>query len=315
MSRSVRRPRKIQADEEVQKLKAEKLERKKLAREKNLQDWHKQPKGVKMVAYFIFAIPLGLILLIGIAGYNAPPNVNISNEASLSNYKTDSEFMTLSGQVTTLHSPKLTINDESIMFDEQGKFSHKVPLTEGRSSIRVAVTSEKGLATKEYKVYRTTAAELTARKIKAEKAAAEKKRKADLLAIEKKKAAEEQALRKRQKAINAMPICDGIRIKSSCRTDDVVYKTYIYYPAVAEKTHTVTDTTYREEVTGYCTLCNDGTYSPSCATGRGACSHHGGVAQWNAPRTSRVPVYTKRVVVDAPAVAERYEKVLDPTYN
>lgn len=36
-------------------------------------------------------------------------------------------------------------------------------------------------------------------------------------------------------------------------------------------------------ITGYCTLCNDGQYSPSNAKGRGACSHHGGVANWNAP--------------------------------
>lgn len=33
----------------------------------------------------------------------------------------------------------------------------------------------------------------------------------------------------------------------------------------------------------YRTLCNDGEYSPSNAKGRGACSHHGGVANWNAP--------------------------------
>ena len=35
-----------------------------------------------------------------------------------------------------------------------------------------------------------------------------------------------------------------------------------------------------KQVTGYCTLCNDGTLSPSCATGRGACSWHGGVAAY-----------------------------------
>lgn len=36
-------------------------------------------------------------------------------------------------------------------------------------------------------------------------------------------------------------------------------------------------------ITGYRTLCRDGEYSPSNAKGRGACSHHGGVADWNAP--------------------------------
>lgn len=37
----------------------------------------------------------------------------------------------------------------------------------------------------------------------------------------------------------------------------------------------------KREVVSYCTLCNDGTFSPSCAVGRGACSWHGGVAQYN----------------------------------
>ncbi|RYX79068.1 DUF3761 domain-containing protein [bacterium] len=112
-----------------------------------------------------------------------------------------------------------------------------------------------------------------------------------------------------------MPTCDGKSIKSSCKEAGSIYKTFVYYPAVAEKTRMITETTYREEVTGYCTLCNDGTYSPSCSTGRGTCSHHDGVAQWNAPKVSRVPVYTQKVIVDAPAVTEYYEKVLDPQFN
>lgn len=37
----------------------------------------------------------------------------------------------------------------------------------------------------------------------------------------------------------------------------------------------------KKEVIGYCTACNDGTFSPSCAVGRGACSWHGGVAAYN----------------------------------
>lgn len=42
-----------------------------------------------------------------------------------------------------------------------------------------------------------------------------------------------------------------------------------------------------KHITGYCTLCADGTIS--YATGRGACSWHGGVAEWNHPmyETSR----------------------------
>jgi tetratricopeptide (TPR) repeat protein len=37
----------------------------------------------------------------------------------------------------------------------------------------------------------------------------------------------------------------------------------------------------RKRVSYYTTLCRDGSYSD--ATGRGACSHHGGVASWNHP--------------------------------
>ncbi len=106
------------------------------------------------------------------------------------------------------------------------------------------------------------------------------------------------------------PICDGKTVTSDCEIDNVSYSTYIYHPAVAEKSHTETVTTYKKEVVGYCTLCNDGTYSPSCATGRGACSHHGGVAEWNAPRYSNVPEYSTKTVVDTPAKEAYYEKII-----
>lgn len=104
--------------------------------------------------------------------------------------------------------------------------------------------------------------------------------------------------------------CDGVTVTASCILDGVSYETYIYHPAVTEKTHTETVTSYTQEVTGYCTLCSDGTYSPSCATGRGACSHHGGVAQWNAPVFRSVPVSSSKTVVDAPAQEAYYEKIL-----
>lgn len=104
--------------------------------------------------------------------------------------------------------------------------------------------------------------------------------------------------------------CDGTAVTKNCTIDGASYSTYIYHPAIAEKSHTETITSYEEKVTGYCTLCNDGTYSPSCATGSGACSHHGGVAQWNAPRYSQVPVYSTKQVIDTPATDAYYEKVL-----
>jgi len=106
------------------------------------------------------------------------------------------------------------------------------------------------------------------------------------------------------------PVCDGTNVTKSCALDGTNYSTYIYHPAVAEKSHDETVTTYEQKVTSYCTECNDGTYSPSCATGRGACSYHGGVAEWNAPRYSDVPVYSTKTVIDTPAQDAYYEKVV-----
>jgi hypothetical protein len=107
------------------------------------------------------------------------------------------------------------------------------------------------------------------------------------------------------------PICDGTTVTTSCSIDGVDYATYIYHPAAPVKSHQETVTTYEQEVSGYCTLCNDDTYSPTCATGRGACSHHGGVAVWNAPQYRNVPVYSTKTVVDAPAQEAYYEKLLN----
>ena len=79
------------------------------------------------------------------------------------------------------------------------------------------------------------------------------------------------------------PTCDGTNVTEGCVLDGVRYNKYIYHPAVEERSHMEQRSSSQQVITGYCTLCNDGTYSPSCATGRGACSHHGGVQQWNAP--------------------------------
>lgn len=109
----------------------------------------------------------------------------------------------------------------------------------------------------------------------------------------------------------SVPVCDGTTVTANCVLDGVKYTTYIYHPAVSEQFHTETVTTYHQEVSGYCTLCNDGTYSPSCATGRGACSYHGGVAQWNAPRYVNMPEYSTKKVIDTPAQEAYYEKVME----
>ena len=107
-----------------------------------------------------------------------------------------------------------------------------------------------------------------------------------------------------------IPTCDGTTITNDCEVDGIIYSIYKYYPAEEEKYHFETITTNERQITGYCTLCNDGTYSPTCATGRGACSHHGGVKEWNAPVYSEVPKTEEKKIIDSPAMPERWEKVV-----
>ena len=104
--------------------------------------------------------------------------------------------------------------------------------------------------------------------------------------------------------------CDGVSITTDCELDGISYSLYKYYPAVEEVSHYETKTTYTKEITGYCTLCNDNTRSPSCSTGRGTCSHHGGVAEWNAPIYSNVAHSEQVKIIDSPYVEERYEKIV-----
>lgn len=104
--------------------------------------------------------------------------------------------------------------------------------------------------------------------------------------------------------------CDGIKITKNCELDGTVYKIYVYHPAQEEKFHYETNTTYDKKIVGYCTLCNDGTRSPSCSTGRGTCSHHGGVAEWNAPIYEEVANQEKIKIVDSSYVEAWYEKVI-----
>ena len=104
-------------------------------------------------------------------------------------------------------------------------------------------------------------------------------------------------------------ICDGTVITSNCIFDGVEYEKYVYHAAIPEKSHVETIITYTTEITGYCTLCNDGTRSPSCATGKGACSHHGGVAEWNAPIYTKIEHKEQKIIIDSEAIPEYYEKI------
>lgn len=255
-------------------------------------------RGVVASAFIVATV------LFGLAGYNAPPALALSSGTISTIQKTDSDFFVIDGNIASVHSTELYVNGVRVPVSDSGKFSYKLSLEEDDTDVKIVAKSEKGFDTETFRIHRTTAAEFS-----------ERKRIAEVQEAELKRVTAEKAEKAIADAIKAMPTCNGTSTKSNCKHEGAIYKRYIYYLAVAEKTHKVTDTAYKEVVTGYCTLCNDGTYSPSCATGRGACSWHGGVAQWNAPRTSRVPVNTERIVIDEPAVAEYYEKVLDPVYN
>lgn len=89
----------------------------------------------------------------------------------------------------------------------------------------------------------------------------------------------------------------------------IEYQLYKYYPPEDEKYHYETKVTYETKIVGYCTLCRDGTRSPSCSTGRGTCSHHGGVAEWNAPIYDKVEHKEQVKIIDSPFKEERYEKI------
>ena len=95
-------------------------------------------------------------------------------------------------------------------------------------------------------------------------------------------------------------------ITTNCQVDGIVYSKYIYHPAIPESSHVEIVTTYENQIVDYKTQCNDGTWSPSNAKGKGACSHHGGVYDFYAPVYGSVRVDTEQTVID-PAVDAWYE--------
>lgn len=99
-----------------------------------------------------------------------------------------------------------------------------------------------------------------------------------------------------------LPTCDGTSVTKNCKYEGVKYKIYQYYPEVEEKSHFETTYTY-ENYEDSCTLCVDGTWSPTCATGRGACSWHGGVQEYDATRIKTKKIEHKNKVID-----ESYQK-------
>lgn len=252
-----------------------------------------------------------LVMLFSIAVYNAPPTIALNDASMAHGLRTDDSSIDLAGKVSTFHISSLTINGQPVDINDPGDFSYKLMLEEGDNTISIVAVSEKGTDIETFVIHRTTAAEFAERQRIAEEKAAEEKRLEQEQAEKEKQAAEEA----RAAAIAAMPTCDGKIVQKDCKLSGKYYSIYIYHPAVPAQTHKETTTTYREVVVGYCTLCVDGTYSPSCATGSGACSWHGGVAQWNAPRYAEVPIESTKTVIDEPAKAAYYEKELNLVFN
>jgi hypothetical protein len=83
-----------------------------------------------------------------------------------------------------------------------------------------------------------------------------------------------------EKVVSSTDTCDAVEYGFCQKAPGDFYYKIQETPAVAYKPG-IPD---RKEVVGYCTLCNDGTFSPSCAVGRGACSWHGGVSAYNVAR-------------------------------
>lgn len=79
--------------------------------------------------------------------------------------------------------------------------------------------------------------------------------------------------------------CDSVDSGYCQRATGVFAVKTLLTPAVAYVPG-VPDT---KQITGYCTLCRDGTFSSSCAVGRGACSWHGGVASYGVAMYRTIP--------------------------
>ena len=106
-----------------------------------------------------------------------------------------------------------------------------------------------------------------------------------------------------------LPTCDGKKVTSNCKVGDITYLKYIYHPAQKAVMHTEkVQTGTKNEYSNPYTLCADG--SRSGATGKGACSKHGGVAEWKHRDLIKVPIYEEKTIIDSPAKNEYYEKVV-----
>lgn len=132
--------------------------------------WSKKTKSI------VTAIASAWFIFICIGTYNAPPTITLNNVDVKSVSRTDSDKYPIVGRVSTFHTPTLTINGEAVAIDDNGNYSYNVPLKEGKNSIAIVATSEKGEDKQVFEVHRTTKEEFAERKRQEEerKIAAEK---------------------------------------------------------------------------------------------------------------------------------------------
>lgn len=83
----------------------------------------------------------------------------------------------------------------------------------------------------------------------------------------------------------ATPLCDSVASGFCQRESGIYYNKVLITPEVPYRPSTPD----RHELIGFCTRCRDGSLSPSCAVGSGACSWHGGVAAYNEPQYKTIP--------------------------
>jgi len=146
-------------------------------------DWTKRTK-------WIVTGIIALIIALGFIGaYNSTPTITINNarDSKISTDNTEYEF---TGDVSSMKSATLTINDEFVPLSSGSKFSHKVSLEEGDNDFNLVAANDNGETSETVAIHRTTQAEFAAR-AEAERLAAEKK--AGELRTEEEKKAQEKA--------------------------------------------------------------------------------------------------------------------------
>jgi len=120
-------------------------------------DWSKKTK-------WIVTGIIASIIIIGIFGsYNSAPIITVMNSKD-KRISTDGATYELTGDVSSMKTATLIINDKSItMLKSSNKFYYKAALVEGDNSFEIEATNENGKTKETFIIHRATQAEITAR--------------------------------------------------------------------------------------------------------------------------------------------------------